>query len=105
MAHGMHLNSLLIPLRIFKSVEGVSEAFQLVTNTHSSVCGGSGLGPGEGPGWGSAEWEVGAGDGVNTGGEHLGEGGDAGQDQEAREAERGEHGDTVTRLGEHIIVK
>lgn len=102
MAHGMHLNSLLIPLRIFKSVEGVSEAFQFVTNTHSSVCGGSGPGPG---GWGSAEWEVGAGDGVNTGRELLGEGGDAGQDQEAREAERGEHGDTVTRLGEHIILK
>ena len=57
------------------------------------------MGGGSGGG-GAAEWEVGARHGVNTGGE-LGERGDAGQDQEAREAECGEHGDTVTRLEEN----
>merc|ERR1740123_938643 len=31
----------------------------------------------------AAEWDVGAGHGVNTRGEHLGEGGHAGEDQEA----------------------
>ena len=66
-------------------------------DTHRSVSlrGGGGSGGG-----GAAEWEVGARHGVNTGGE-LGESGDAGQDQEAREAECGEHGDTVTRLEEN----